>query len=260
MSAPLAVTVDGRLVPADAPALPPTERGYLVGDGLFETLKVESGKPVEAEAHLARLLASCAALAFPAPDRDALDRALKATLDGAGPAAGVLRITWSRGSGARGWAPPLAPDAHPRLVVMAFPAPAPIAALRLISVRGLDPGALHAHKTLSGMHYVVAADRARAAGGDDALLVDARGRVLETTAMNVFAVLNGQRVTPPATLPLFPGLGRARELARTGALERPFDLAALAHADEAYAVSALRGMVPIASVDGRAIGATRSAS
>jgi len=67
-------------------------------------------------------------------------------------------------------------------------------------------------------------------------------------------VIAGRVVTPPATLPLFPGIGRARAMAASGAAESPFDLAALAHADEAFAVSAVRGIVPIVTVDGRSIG------
>ena len=255
--APLAITLDGRAVAPDAPALPITERGFTYGDGLFETIPVRNGSAVEPARHLARLIASARALGLPVPDATMLERALEATLHDAGPDAGVVRVTWSRGGGGRGYAPPLPGEGGaPRLVVAAYPAPVAPAGegLRLSSVRGVTPGELVAHKTLSAIHYVVAADRARAAGADDALLVDARGRVLETTVANVFAVMAGRVVTPPATLALFPGLGRARAFAASGAAEQAFDLAALSRADEAFAVSAVRGVVPIVAVDGRAIG------
>ena len=255
--APLAITLDGRALAPDAPALPVTERGYAYGDGLFETIPLVNGRAVEPARHLARLSASARTLGLPVPDQTVLERAIETTLHEAGPDAGVVRVTWSRGGGGRGYAPPLPGEVGaPRLVVAAYPAPAPPSGegLRLSSVRGVTPGELVIHKTLSAIHYVVAADRARAAGADDALLVDARGRVLETTIANVFAVMAGRLVTPPAALALFPGIGRARTLAASNAAEQAFDLTALSRADEAFAVSAVRGIVPILAVDGRAIG------
>ncbi len=257
LSTLLAVTLDGRAVAPDAPALPPTERGYTYGDGLFETLPVIAGRLLEPERHIARLIASARALGLPVPDATILERAIESTMHDAGPDVGIVRVTWSRGGGGRGYAPPLPGEgATPRLVVAAYPAPPapPGAGLHLASVRGVTPGELAGHKTLSAIHYVVAADRARAAGADDALLIDARGRVLETTVANVFAVLAGRVTTAPSTLPLFPGIGRARAIAAASAAEQAFDLAALSRADEAFAVSAVRGIVPIVSVDGRAIG------
>jgi len=266
--APLAITLDGRAVALDAPALPPTERGYTYGDGLFETIPVRGGRPFEAERHLARMIASAQVLGLPVPEATAVERAIAATLHDAGATAGVVRITWSRGSGGRGYAPPLAGEGGaPRLLVVAYPPPPPPAGgpesgLHLASVRGVTPGDLAAHKTLSAIHYVVAADRARAAGADDALLIDARGRILETTVANVFTVIAGRVVTPPATLPLLAGIGRARVMAAlaargagSAAAEQAFDLAALFRASEAFAASAVRGVVPIVAVDGRAIGA-----
>jgi branched-chain amino acid aminotransferase len=257
---PLAVTVDGRAHDPDAPALSPLERGFTYGDGLFETIPAPAGRAFEPERHFARLLASAEVLGLPVPPLERLERALEATLAAAGDrTAAVVRITWSRGAGGRGYAPP--DDARPQLVVSAWATPARRAeGVRALSVRGLAPGELARHKTLSAIHYVVAAGRARAAGADEALLVDARGRVLETAGANVFAVLGGRVVTPPASLPLFAGIGRARALGALAArgpgaaLEQAFDLVALARADEAFLASAVRGIVPLVAVDGRAVG------
>lgn len=259
MSAPLAATVDGHVVDPAAAALPATERGYAYGDGLFETIPAPAGRPFEAERHLARLRASAAALGLPVPAAGALEGAIAATLAAAGDAAGVVRVTWSRGAGGRGFAPG-GDTGPPRLVVTAWPAPAASDGVRALSVRGVTPGELARHKTLSAIHYVVAAQRARAAGADEALLVDARGRVLETAGANVFAVVSGRVLTPPASLPLFAGIGRSRVLealgtgGAEGVLEQAFDLAALARADEAFLASAVRGVVPLLAVDGHAIG------
>jgi len=256
---PLALTLDGHPVDAGAPAFPPLERGFSYGDGLFETIPAPGGKADRPDDHFARLRRSADALGLPVPNAGALEGALEATLAAAGASAGLVRVSWSRGAGTRGYAPGTA--GPPRLLVEAWPAPTRSPqGVRAVSVRGVAPGELAAHKTLSAIHYVVAAARARAAGADEALLVDPRGRVLESAGANVFAVLGGRLVTPSATLPLFPGLGRARLLEQiaksTGqpALEQAFDLAALARADEAFLVSAVRGIVPLVAVDGRPVG------
>lgn len=263
MSAPLALTLDGRLVDPDAPALPPTERGFTYGDGLFETIPAPGGRAFEPARHFARLRTSAEALGLPVPPLDALEAALATTLEAAGAAAGVVRVTWSRGRGERGFAPG-ADSGPPRLVVAAHPPPPVPAAgqgVRALSVRGVTPGELARHKTLSAIHYVVAAQRARDAGADEALLVDPRGRVLETAGANLFAVVAGRVLTPPAALPLLAGIGRARVLEALavrhapGVLEQAFDLTALGRAEEAFLASAVRGIVPLVAVDGRAIGA-----
>lgn len=257
-ASPLALTLDGRPIDASAPALPPLERGYAYGDGLFETIPAPAGRAHRPEDHFDRLRRSAAALGLPVPDGGTLEGALEATLAAAGGHARVVRLTWSRGAGDRGYLPGAA--GPPRLLAGAWPAPARApGGVRAVSVRGTSPGELAGHKTLSAIHYVVAAARAAAAGADEALLVDPRGRVLESPGANVFAVLGGRVVTPPDSLPLFAGLGRARVLARiardTGApvLEQAFDLAALARADEAFLVSAVRGIVPLVAVDGRPV-------
>ena len=80
----------------------------------------------------------------------------------------------------------------------------------------------------------------------------------------MFAVIGGRVVTPPPSLPLFAGLGRARVLealaggagraSKESALEQAIDLVALTRADEAFLASAVRGVVPLVAVDGRPIG------
>jgi branched-chain amino acid aminotransferase len=266
VSAPLALWLDGALVDPTRPAYAPLERGLTYGDGLFETLAVVDGRALDADDHLARLAASARALGFPEPDPRAIQDAIAACLGSAadaagGSAAGALRVTWTRGPGGRGFAPGEG-DGPPRLAVALF-APRPDAAtrsangVRAASVSDCAPGELAAHKSVSALHYVVAASRARAAGADEALLVDERGRVLETAGANVFVSIDGIIVTPPASLPILPGLTRRRVLAELGprdAVERAFDLGSVVRAEEAFLTNSVEGIVPLVAIDGRAIG------
>ena len=184
--APLAITLDGRALAPDAPALPVTERGYAYGDGLFETIPVAQRPRLRARrAHLARLVASARALGLPVPDATVLERAIEATLHDAGP----RRRRRARDLVARRRRPRLRPAAAGRgrrapagrRGVPGAPAAGGEEACASRACAASRRASSSVHKTLSAIHYVVAADRARAAGADDALLVDARGRVLETT-------------------------------------------------------------------------------
>ena len=107
--------------------VPPDDRGFLLGDGLFETLLVLAGRPLFLDAHLSRLARGCGALGLPAPDEPVVRRALDQALAGAGltDVRAAVRLTWTAGSGGRGLDRPASPQ--PRLVVTAAPAPPPAA-------------------------------------------------------------------------------------------------------------------------------------
>lgn len=256
----LALVLDGALARVDAPAFPPLERGLLYGDGLFESIPVHRRRALEATRHFERMSASCAALGFPPPERAVWDGAIALCLDAAGEDADSLRVTWSRGEARSRRFVPDPADGPPRMMVAAFAAPASRAArldegVSAVAITGLTPGELARHKTLSAMTYVVAQSRARAAGAEEALLIDARDRVLESAGANVFVVRDGRAFTPLATRPILSGIARERV---TGWLAKrwqevdfgPRDVA-LAH--EAFLTNAVRGVTPLVRMDGQAI-------
>ncbi len=265
---PLAVWLDGRLHEATEPLFPPAERGLLYGDGLFETLPVQDGLPLDSARHLDRLSWSARELGFPglAPAlwERGIAEGLAAAARQAEPAA-VLRVTWLRGQArGRGYAP-RARDGPPSLLVVVHGADPSHGervreGVRARTVRGLAPGDLARFKTTSSLVYVVAAQRARAMGDREAILVDDRGRVLEAAGSNVFAVRGGRAATPPASLPILSGIGRARVRAWLGAdrcFEEPIVAEDLMRADEAFLTNAVQGVVPLVAVDGRSLGVGR---
>jgi branched-chain amino acid aminotransferase len=252
---PLALVLDGGLIAPDRAAFLPSERGLLYGDGLFETMAVEQGTAVDAERHAERLIASCRALGLSEPATETWEQSLARCLAAAGPEAGAVRVTWTRGHGTvRGYAP-ASQDGPPRLLVAAYPA-APVRddGVRAALLTGLSPGDLARHKTLSAMVYVVAAARAHAQGADEAILVDGEGHVLEAGGSNVFAVRRGRAVTPPLTRPILPGLTRARILAELPASEEELPAAKLARSEELFLTNAVAGVVPVVALDGNPIG------
>src|SRR5688500_19250670 len=102
--------LNGRLLAVGEARIDPADRGFTLGDGLFETIRVRDGAAVWLDRHLARLVEGSAVLGIPARFDDAgLAEACAAVIAAEGIEAGVLRLSVSRGTGPRGAAPPVAP-------------------------------------------------------------------------------------------------------------------------------------------------------
>lgn len=243
--------IDGERVRGEDAHLPLDERGLAYGDGLFETILVVRGRPIWLMAHMDRFRRSARDLGFPGPDALMRRAALGARelIQAALPERAALRITWTRGSGLGGFAPPEKPK--PRVIVRLTPiAPPKLTEVRAVFLPDLFAGSMARHKSCSSLIYVEAARRARP---DEALLSDGEGGIAEAAAANLFAVIDGKVVTPPTRFPLLPGVTRAWAIRETRALQRPIKKEDLARASEAFLTNSLSGVVPLIAVDGRRI-------
>lgn len=246
------------IVAQEAAAISPLDRGFTLGDGLFETVRVASGTVLRVEAHLARLAAGARVLGLPLPALDLAD-ALAATAAANALTDGALRLTLTRGVGPRGVLPPAAPV--PTLVITAAPLPPPAAPARLVIVertRRNEFSPLAQVKSLNYLDNILARQEAAARGADDGVLLNTRGEVAETSIANLFAVLDGALVTPPLAAGVLPGIMRAAVLAQ-GAAERPLTVADLARAEEIVLTSAL-GIRSVAALEGRDLPARDAAT
>lgn len=271
------VWVNGELLPADGRHLSVFDRGFQLGDGIFETLRARGGTAAELGAHLARLHRSAAGLDIELPaDIDAmLERGIADLLaaDGLGGADGdaSIRITVSRGVyHARGVLPP-SEAATATVAIQAWPVVAAPAdhlerGLHLVTsaVRRDPRNPLATLKTTSRAEYVYARLEARRAGADDALFMTIDDHLSEGTSANIFLVRRGsddqlELATPSLDCAILPGTTRSWLLdwgARVGlrpveGLLRHGDLAA---ADEAFLSSSVAGILPVTTFDGAAIG------
>ena len=186
---------DGGIVPAGAAAVSPVDHAVIVGDGVFETLKVVNGTPFALTRHLGRLKRSADGLGLPEPD-DALVRTAVAETLTADPEAGRLRITWSSGPG------PLGSDrggGPGTLLVASSPGTVWPEAVQvhLCEWTRNERGALTGLKTTSYAENVRALEAAHQRGASEALLANTQGRLCEGTGTNVFLVVDGVLVTPP---------------------------------------------------------------
>jgi branched-chain amino acid aminotransferase len=268
------IWIDGRLEPADTLHLSAFDRGFQLGDGVFETLRARGGRPTELAEHLARLRRSAAGLdielrsTLEADLADGIAALLAAEgLDGVAGDASV-RITVSRGTfSGRGLLPP--ERAAPTVVVQAWPVPpTPVAHLErglhlVVSAVRRDPASpLAALKTTSRADYVFARLEARRADADDALFLTTEGMLSEATSANIFLVRRGQLATPGLDCAILPGTTRSWILGWAGAaglapVEASLIAADLAGADEAFLCSSVAGILPVTRFQGAPIGSGR---
>jgi branched-chain amino acid aminotransferase len=246
------VWIDGRMLDAAAARIDPRDRGFTLGDALYETVRVRNGVPTRVAAHVMRLVRGCGLLGFAPPlDPHAFEPAMRtylAAADIAGDAA--LRLTLSRGPGPRGLAPPTAPVPTLTMTVAPWTRPAPVAAITARVVRRDENSPLCTIKHTNCLAALLARQEAAAHGADEAVLLNQQGRVAEATIANVFAVLDGRLVTPPLSEGCLPGVARAEILAVAGGHEVPLTPHELARADEIFFTSAL-GVRSAVSIDGR---------
>lgn len=252
--------LNGRLVEKSAACIDPADRGFLLADGLFETLAIRAGKVLRLSAHLARLAEGARILDIPlSANEDALGEALRSTARANRLRDGALRLTLTRGPAPRGLAPPSTPQ--PTLLIAAHPAsPTPPAAARAAIARSVrrDEGSVLARvKSLAYVAGVLARAEAARQGADEALLLNTEGRIAEASAANLFVVLRGRLVTPPVSEGALPGIMRAAVIAETDADERPVTRADLHAAEEAFVTSAL-AIRPLVAADGWPVGDGRA--
>lgn len=240
--------------------VPADDRGFTLGDGLFETILADRGRLVLWDEHLARLARGCEALGLPAPGPRDCERAAGAALAQAGLSTerAAVRITWSAGSGGRGLDRPPAP--LPRLVVAAAPAskPSGAAVLATAAVRR-NPGSPTSRlKTLAYLDNVLAREEARRAGADEALMLNTAGEVACAAAANLFWVEGREILTPALSAGVLDGVIRGALIARARAAglavrEVVAPRSALASVEAAWLTNSLIGVRPVARLDGNDI-------
>ncbi|HEY7131956.1 MAG TPA: aminotransferase class IV [Candidatus Limnocylindrales bacterium] len=269
---PRHVWVDGRVVPADEPVLTAFDRGFQLGDGIFETLRARGSRPTELDEHVARLRRSAEGLAIPLPDdiQATLARAIDELIatEGLGGPDGdaSVRITVSRGAYySRGLLPPDELPA-PTVVVQAWAVPPTPAShlevgLHVVAsaVRRDPESPLNALKTTSRADYVHARIEARSAGADDALFLTIDGFLSEATSANLFLVRESRLATPSLACAILPGTTRDWILRWASSVglapeEGLLTVRDLVEADEAFLSSSVAGILPVTRFQGDPIG------
>lgn len=256
------VFLNGRVVPEAEAVVSAFDRGFLYGDGLFETLRVMNGVPLDWGGHWRRLASGAETLKLKLPFAPEFLRTQARELSRLNqfPDA-LLRLTLSRGVGPRGYSPRGANT--PTLVMSLHPAPelgprAPQWKLHTASLRVPTGDALTACKSANKLLHVLARAEAEAAGADDALLLNAMGEIAETASANFFWVAGGELHTPSLAAGALPGVTRANVIAWARAHAVPIHETTvrperLRHAEGCFLTLSSLGIVEVITLDSRAI-------
>ena len=257
------IQLNDRIVPEAQAVVSVWDRGFLYGDGVFETMRAYSRRVFRLDEHLARLVTSAAALSIHLPRtavqiRDDIQRVLdKNSLDDA-----VVRITVSRGRGRRGAS--IAGADTPTYVLAVDPLPTDlrarctagirlgVAGIRRVSSDALPAGAKHANY----LNSILAVEEVARAGADEAVLLNADLHVAECATANIFCVRQSRVWTPSPSAGILSGVTRGvvLALARDAGLpveESLFGLDALLEAEEVFVTNSVIGLCPARSVDAR---------
>jgi len=266
-NADVLINLNGRLVPRAEAVVSVFDAGFVLGDGVWEGIRVHNGHPAFLDQHLDRLWEGAAAIALDIGlNRTELTGRLYDTLEANEMSDGVhIRLMVTRGPKSTPYQDPRF-SAGPATVVIIAEHKDPLSAtvetglsLFTVHVRRATPDTLdpklNAHSKLND---ITACIQAYTAGADEALMLDPLGFVATCNSTHFFVVRRGEVWTSSGMFCL-GGITRSNVLrvcAEAGipAQERSFSLTEVYSADEAFVTGTFAGLVPVHTVDGRRIG------
>ncbi len=267
-NADVLIWVNGELVPRDRAVVSVFDSGFVLGDGVWEGLRVSRGHPVFLEQHLDRLEEGARALMLDIGlTRDQLTAAIYATLNANEMTDGVhVRLMVTRGVKSTPYQDPRMTIGPATVVIIAEhkePLPATVTEgitvftthVRRATPDTLDPK-LNAHSKLNDIQACI---QAFTAGADEALMLDPHGFVATCNSTHFFIVTRAGEVWTSDGRFCLAGITRANvlEVCRANdisARETTFSLTDVYNAAEAFVTGTYAGVVPVRAVDGRTIG------
>lgn len=221
-----------------------------LGDGVFDTMLAVDGRLIHPVRHVTRLRENAAVLDM-VFDLDFEDAASTLTENHAGRLA--INTVISRGPAVRGLMPPEEPDIQ--IVMKASPVPSDFLPARAViaqRVRRNEGSPLSRIKSCNYGDGILALREARAAGADEAILLNNAGNVACASSSNIFAVLNGEIYTPPLQDGVLNGIARQVFMEKYPVRElslKPEDLLA---AESLILTNSIRGAQAVGELDGKA--------
>jgi branched-chain amino acid aminotransferase len=263
------VYVNGKIADAAHATVPVFDHGFLYGEGIYETLRTYRRQPFLFARHMRRLRQSAALMALDVPFSDDELRARCDETVAAHPALkddeAYIRILLTRGVGELTYNPAATPT--PSLVIIVKPFPTPPdrmfndgIRLALVSVRRNHPQALNPMiKSNNLINNALAMQEALRQGGEEALMQNQAGELVECSQSNFFVVRDGAVLTAPLTAGLLPGITREFVLELAAELGIPGREATLTPGDlskvqEAFITGTTREVTPVIAVSDTTIG------
>ena len=257
----MVVFLNGQFLPETEAVVPIDDRGFMYGDGLFETMRIVNGKPFRFAQHLERMTRGADFLKINCPfapkelEKFAAQLVEKNKMPDA-----ILRVMLTRGPGGRGYTPDS--ESKPTVVMTLHAAPSLENSVEwnlvTSSFRIPAADALSSFKTTSKLLHVMARAEAVEKNADEALLVNTNGEVAETASGNLFWVYDDNICTVPTGRGVLPGITRAvvLEICQSLGLQvnkRIIKPEALRNSKGIFVTQSALGIVPIVTFDGEPV-------
>jgi branched-chain amino acid aminotransferase group I len=272
------IYLNGRLIPRSEVKLSPFDHGFLYGYGLFETMRAYQGHIFRLDRHLARLRHSAEILgltcnviasdlpakAWQAGAKQSLEAACAKILEANKLKDARLRLTVTAGEGDMTPDPNTCPSPTVLVIVQNL-VPLPPEKYEsgfkamLSTLRRNSQSLLSRLKSTCYMENILARMAARAAGCDEAILLNERGYLAEASTTNIFLVSNGELITPSLESGVLSGITREAvlEIAQASNIktqERQVELKELTEAEEAFVTNSILELMPLTWLDDKPIG------
>jgi len=228
------VISDGILVPQEQSKV--TTLGWLVGAGIFETIKTVDGKPWALSRHMRRAVNSSLRESISLPGEELVRSSITELLAAEPFSSGMLRLSFDVSGSWSG--------AH--LSYTEISAPAMLGTYS-------DPSAKKgvAVKSYPYNHRLEILEQIRMRGFDEALVINSKGKVCEGSVTNVLLKIDGTWCTPPLSDGVLPGVMRALVIENCAVSVRSIALDEIHDIESAFLLSSLRIAQPVAAIDGR---------
>jgi aminodeoxychorismate lyase len=255
------VFLNGQFWPEAQAVVPVNDRGFLLGDGLFETMRVAGGKPFRFAQHLERMARGADFLKIKLPfTPEELEKFAAQLIEQNKAPDAILRVTLTRGAGERGYS--FSGEGKPTLAMTLHAAPSlenPVE-WNLVTSSFRIPAAdlLSSFKTTSKILHVMARAEAREKGADEALLINTSGEVAETAGGNLFWIYDDEVCTTPTGRGILPGITRevVLEICQTLGLQvNKLAIApeALRKCEGVFVTQSALGIIPVSIFDGEPV-------
>ncbi|CAM3316181.1 aminotransferase class IV [Thalassospira profundimaris] len=259
------VWMNGSFRDLDEASIPVTDRGFLLGDGFFETMRAHEGKIAWLEAHMGRLDHHAELIEFPLdllPETEEVAEIVAKLFEQIHRKDAVVRMTVSRGPGERGLLPPGSPDPTILITAEPFDPLDPNIGLTLATsqkVRRNPHSVAGSIKSTNYMDNIAAKQEVQKYGAQDALILSADGHVAETTVANLFGITGETLWTPDEDSGILCGLARdyVLQVAEESEIEVTFEPKApeeLKEFDAVFTANALQGLRVVDRIDGYVVG------
>lgn len=240
--------VKGQIVPEEAAVISIQERGFRLGDGIFETIRVVGKNFYALPLHTTRLRHGLHALKIKeTSELEELPAILKELIDANGLIDGMIRLSVTRGIGSEGYLP--TPGMPTWVIQVSFGLPVVESSMELWYTPDIQSYGLP-YKSMQSMPYILSRMVAHQHGCFDALLCRGKGVLAETSSATLFWVKDSVLHTPALEVGIIDGVIRRRviELSPYPVKEDRYNLEAIYHADEVFVTNASWLLRPVKSI------------